>query len=204
MVQQRLSDLLLLQQRSNSQHPQQQLAAGLPHPPLKPKEVSNVVFSLARLRFVPSAAVLSALQQYLQAHAQQLEPADFQQLGRALQSWTDQLKRRSAAAASGEEAAPGLECGCCSCSSSSPHGAVSLQHAAAAAAAAAGTGALQSSNHLVGLSQLTGVVIEGAQSAATFAAAAAAAADARSRPAGRGHACVWQVSPVASQQPQPQ
>lgn len=177
VVQQRLSNLLLLQQQrqhSDSQQPQQSQAVSLPHPPLKPKEVSNVVFSLARLRFVPSAAALSALQQYLRAHAQQLEPADLQQLGRALQSWTDQLGQTVAAAAGGkeqEEVAPGPDCGCCN-GGSSPHGAVSLQHAPAAAAAGASS-ALQSS-HLVGLAQLKGVVIDGAQSAASFAAAAAA------------------------------
>jgi len=84
------------------------------HPAAKLKEVSNIVFSLARLRHVPGGAVVGALQQYLHAHAHQLTAVDQEQLQRAVQSWGDQQRQRvKAAAAAAAAMATGASAGCC-------------------------------------------------------------------------------------------
>jgi hypothetical protein len=90
----------LLHHSCQQQQQQEHLSAALLlHPPLKPTEVANTALSLARLRHVPAASVVAAVEQYMQQHEHALTDADRQQLSRALMSFTDQRKGRAAAAA---------------------------------------------------------------------------------------------------------
>jgi hypothetical protein len=107
---------------------QQQQLAALAHPVLKPSEASNTVFSLARLRFVPSAAVLSTLHQYVQQHGPHFVEADWQQLGRGVQSWQDQSRRACVAAAAAVREGLSAACACSSGGSSNCSSVQAAEH----------------------------------------------------------------------------
>ena len=80
-------------------------------PPLTAKEVSNIAFSLGRLRHVPSAALLSALERFVHQQQHTFLPADWLHLRRPLQSWHGQLTHSSKAAGAGA-AADEVAAGC--------------------------------------------------------------------------------------------
>lgn len=61
---------------------------------MKPKEVSNTLLSLARLRHLPGQHLLDAVQMYQQQYSYLMNAADHQQLARALQSMADQRRAR--------------------------------------------------------------------------------------------------------------